>query len=94
MTMNWLYLYETYPVLSARWKYSENTIGDKVIDYATKMYKVALQMIKFGLKCRRRFGRTVDCCTFTVQEMRQDPSSEWFDYKSHSCGLVSILVCV
>ena len=53
------------------------------------MGKVARKKIVWGLKDGIGNGRTVDCSTFIVQEFRLDPGSKWFDYKSHSCGLVS-----
>ena len=87
MTMNWLYLYDTYPVLSGRWKYCEETIGSRVIDYGMKFATIGRNKIVFYLKDDLELGRTVDCTTFMVYEMRQDPSHIWFDYKTHSCGL-------
>ena len=87
MTMKWLYLYDTYPVLSARWNYCKEYIGSKVIDYGKKMVKVARKKTTWGLKEGIRNGRTVDCSSFMVQEFWLDPSTEWFDYKTHSCGL-------
>ncbi|KAL7533034.1 hypothetical protein ACHAXR_006065, partial [Thalassiosira sp. AJA248-18] len=87
MTMNWLNLYETYPVLSGRWKYCEEYIGSKVLDYAEKMAVVARKKIVFDLKHGIEGGRSLDCSTFMVQEFRLDPSSKWFDYKTHSCGV-------
>ena len=89
MTMNWMYLYDTQPVLSARWKNCEEYIGDKVVEYGLKMAKVGRKKIIFELSRKVKLGRTVDCVTFMVQEMRLDPSAKWFDYKTHSCGLVS-----
>ena len=89
MTMNWMFLYDTYPVLTARWKYCEEYIGDKVIEYGLKMAKLGRKKIIFALNHKIKIGRTVDCVTFMVQEMRLDPSAKWFDYKTHSCGLVS-----
>ena len=37
ITLNWLFGYDTYPVLSARWGCCEEYIGATVIDYFTKM---------------------------------------------------------
>ena len=85
--MNWLTIYDTYPVLSGRWKYCEEYIGSTVIDYGKKMAKVARKKIVFKLEHDLEHGRTVDCSTFKVQEFRLDPSTKWFDYKTHSCGL-------
>ena len=87
MTMNWLNLYDTYPVLSGRWKCCEETIGSKVINTGMKLAAIGEKKIVFHLAHDVVLGRTVDATTFMVYEMRQDPSNKWFDYKTHSCGL-------
>lgn len=89
MTMNWLRLYESYPILSGRWGYSEELIGSTVIAYGVLMAQVGRANVIFELEHPVELGRTVDCSTFMVNEMRLDPSSKWFDYKTNSCGLVS-----
>ena len=90
MTLNWLTLYEVYPVLSARWKRREEYIGSKIIECGMKMANFAREkIIYFELKHDVQMGRTVDCVTFEIYEMRQDPNSKWFDWKTHSAGLVS-----
>ena len=81
MTMNWLYLYDTYPVLSGRWKYCEEYIGENVIKYGKMMAHIGRRKVVFELKDDVELGRTVDCCTFMIHEMRLDPSSQWFDWK-------------
>lgn len=90
MTLNWLCLYDTYPVLSPRWKRCVEYIGPKVIDYAKKMAKLAMKKIIFELEHDVELGRTVDCSTFMIYEMRLDPNTKWFDWKTHSAGLVSL----
>ena len=87
MTLNWYYLYDTYPVLSGRWKYCEETIGKQLMAYGEKIRAVVVKKIVFELKVKKSIGRTVDCTTFKCFEMRLDPSNKWFDYKHHSCGL-------
>jgi hypothetical protein len=90
MTLNWMTLYEVYPVLSARWKRSEEYIGPKIIECLEKMANFAMEtIVDFALKHAVETGRTVDCATFMIQEMRQDPNTKWFDWKTHSAGLVS-----
>ena len=90
MTLNWMTLYEVYPVLSARWKRSEEYIGPKIIECLEKMANFAMEtIVDFALKHAVETGRTVDCVTFMIQEMRQDPNTKWFDWKTHSAGLVS-----
>lgn len=87
MTMNWLCLYDTYPILSVRWGYCEEYVGKKVMSCAEKMAEVARKKIRFELEHYVEAGRTVDCANFMLQEMRLDPSNEWFDWKTHSCGV-------
>ncbi|KAL7532717.1 hypothetical protein ACHAWF_009526, partial [Thalassiosira exigua] len=87
MTLNWLYLYDTYPVLSARWKQCEEYIGSKVIDYGNKMAHIARMKIHFEIAHNIENGRSLDTASFQAREMRKTPHSEWYDWKSHSCGL-------
>ena len=90
ITFNWMTLYEVYPVLSARWKRSEEYIGSKIIECCMKMADFARnKIIRFALKHPVEIGRTLDCANFMIQEMRQDPHTKWFDWKTHSAGLVS-----
>ena len=49
MTMNWLTLYETYIILSGRWKYCEEYIGSKVMGYGMLMARVVIKKIAFEL---------------------------------------------
>jgi len=87
LTMNWLFGYDTYSVLSGRWNYCEETIGEVVIKYGLMMAEIGRGKIVFQLNDDVELGRTVDCATFPTNEMRQDPSTIWYDPKSHSCGL-------
>ena len=87
MTLNWLTLYATYPVLSGRWGCCEKYIGNTLIDYGMKMAKLARKKITVALKHDIELGRSVDCATFMTHEFRLDPSAGWFDYKTHSSGL-------
>jgi len=94
MTLNWLTLYDIYPVLSVRWGYYEEYIGPTVIEYGKKMAILARKKIRFVLEHNIELRRTVDGATFMTREMRLDPSSEWYDWKTHSYGLVSGLCIV
>ena len=93
MALNWLFLYDTYPVLSGRWKFSEEFIMKSVADYASLIEVLSKNKIVFDLMHDLKIGRSVDCCNFTIQEMRLDPNSKWYDHKSNSCGLVSCNSC-
>ena len=89
MVLNWLFLYDTYPVLSGRWKFSEEFIMKSVAEYGSLIEVLSRKKIVFDLKHDIKLGRSVDCCNFMIQEMRLDPHSKWYDHKSNSCGLVS-----
>ena len=59
LTMNWLFLYDTYPILSGRWKYSEEFIGRTVMRYGMLMATVGRRKIVFELEHKNvKFGRT------------------------------------
>jgi len=88
MTLNWLYLYETYPVLSGRWQYSENHIGRTVIPYGKMFQQLSRKIIRFEFKDDDGpYLFSLDTVNFLCCEMRLDPSSKWFDPKSKSAGL-------
>lgn len=95
MTMNWMFLYETYHVLSGRWKCCVEYIGSRLIQYCKMMAKLRHKKILLRFKPgNHTYKATLDGCIFDVNEMRLDPSTEWFNHKSHSCGLVSSFVHV
>ena len=49
--------------------------------------------IKFSFENTNRvFVSSFDCVNFLIQEPRLDPSSKWYDHKSHSAGLVSLYI--
>ena len=70
-----------HTVLSGRWNYCEEYIGENVIKYGKMMAHIGRRKVVFELKDDVELGRTVDCCTFMIHEMRLDPSSQWFDWK-------------
>ncbi|EJK71943.1 hypothetical protein THAOC_06572, partial [Thalassiosira oceanica] len=77
MTLNWLYLYETYPVLSGRWQYSENHIGRTVIPYGKMFQQLSRKIIRFEFKDDDGpYLFSLDTVNFL-----------WFDPKSKSAGL-------
>ena len=93
MTLNWLTLYATYPVLSGRWGCCENYIGNTLIDYGMKMTKLARKKITFALEHDIELGCSVNCATFMTHEFRLDPSAGWFDYKRHIWLDIRVLSC-
>ena len=50
--------------------------------------KVGLHLVDMTAKV----PLTMDTVNFTTYEIRTDPSSKWYDPKSHSSGLVSVFV--
>jgi len=92
MSINWLFLYETREVLGGRWNRCENDIGRLVIQYAKMIQQLKGKKIKFTFTRNEVYLATYDTVNFTTQEFRLDPSAKYFDYKSHSAGLVSCLV--
>ena len=57
-------------------------------EYGKQMQSLKDTKIRFELDDDEIFF-SLDTVNYLVQEMRQDPSSKWYDHKSHSCGLVS-----
>ena len=89
MSMNWFKTYDTERVLSARWRYGDLMhIRNTVKDVARKVASMEKDVIVFGGFDEDEvyiFG--VDTVHFITQEFRLDPSSKWYDFKSHSSGL-------
>lgn len=93
MTMNWFTLYEPRPVLAGRWSFCEDYIGRKVKECGAMIASLMSTKIKFSFENTNRvFVSSFDCVNFLIQEPRLDPSSKWFDHKSHSAGLVSLQI--
>jgi hypothetical protein len=95
LTMNWLTLYDIYIVLSGRWGYHHDSIA-RIVFEGTRMLqsflkdKVGLHLVDMTAKV----PLTMDTVNFTTYEIRTDPSSKWYDPKSHSSGLVSVFLIV
>ena len=91
LTMNWLTLYDKYLVLSGRWGYHHDTIGPMVWRYARMIQsflkdKVGTHLVDMSIP----IPLSLDTVNFTVNEIRTDPHSKWYDHKSHSSGFVSL----
>jgi len=87
ITLNWLALYDTYPVLSGRWDDCEKSIGIIIINYGMKIAVLARKKIVFKVKHDVELERSLEYVTFMAHELKLDPSSGWFDWKTHSAGL-------
>ena len=77
-------------VLAGRWGYGEDYIRDKVKEIARfiQSYKPTLIVLDPTLFHDDERDRiTVDCVNFITEEFRQNPSPDYYDPKSNSCGL-------
>ena len=70
MALNWLYLYDTYPVLAGRFHHHENYIGVKVIEYTKRIQKLCRATIRFTFNSDSPYPFTLDTVNFLCNEMR------------------------
>ncbi len=89
MTLNWLYINDKHSVLSGRWGCCEEYIGPKLKHYAMMIQSLKKKKIKFVFSHNNHYKASIDCSNFVANEFRLDPSSQWYDHKSNSSGLVS-----
>jgi hypothetical protein len=90
MGLNWLKLYDIEHVLAGRWNYDESVCREKCKKTTRRIESFREKLIVFDASMFRPEEIhiiTVDGVNFITQEFRLDPSTKWFDHKSHSCGL-------
>ena len=90
MTLNWAKRYDVKHVLAGRWGYGEKYIGAKIKEIAKRIQSFFAKMIVFDpdlFDDREIHIISVDTFNCTTEEMRQTPSTAFFDHKSNSCGL-------
>eukprot|EP00573_Skeletonema_grethae_P001575 CAMPEP_0201689654 /NCGR_PEP_ID=MMETSP0578-20130828/3211_1 /ASSEMBLY_ACC=CAM_ASM_000663 /TAXON_ID=267565 /ORGANISM="Skeletonema grethea, Strain CCMP 1804" /LENGTH=248 /DNA_ID=CAMNT_0048174363 /DNA_START=110 /DNA_END=852 /DNA_ORIENTATION=+ len=90
MTLNWAKRYDVEHVLAGRWGYGEKYIGAKIKEIAKRIQSFFEKMIVFDpdlFDDREIHIISVDTFNCTTEEMRQTPSTAFFDHKSNSCGL-------
>ena len=88
MSLNWWKTYDVEHVLSGRWGFGEKQIREKVKDNSFKIASLKSLKTRFGgFHDDERYVFGVDGVHFLTEEFRLDPSSKWYDFKSHSCGL-------
>ncbi|KAL3769802.1 hypothetical protein ACHAWU_010310 [Discostella pseudostelligera] len=90
MGLNWLKLYDVEAVLAGRWGYSEVTCREKCRATVRHIQSFKEKMIRFDpslFRSEETHIISVDCVNFITEEFRLNPSTEYFDHKSHSCGL-------
>jgi hypothetical protein len=88
MAMNFLKGYDTEHVLSGRWKLNEKDIRE-----SNRSVVIVIQCLKEkkvvwgGWEDDEIFIGSVDGVNCRIQEVRKDPGSKWFDYKSNGAGV-------
>lgn len=90
MTLNWAKRYDVEHVLAGRWGYSEEYIGPKLKEIGKRIQSFVSKVIVFDPNLfdeREIHIITVDTFNCTTEEMRQTPSTAFYDHKSNSCGL-------
>ena len=90
MALNWLKLYDIESVLAARWDYDESTCRSKIRETTKRIQSFKERLIVFdpsSFRPEEVHIITVDGVNFITQEFRLNPSTGYFDHKSHSCGL-------
>jgi len=94
LALNWLNLYSTEPVMSGRWGFCYDHIRKMTKVYAKMIQSLKERKITFdGFDPDEIHLISVDTVSFRTQEFRNDPSSDWFDFKSHSSGLKYEFAC-
>ena len=89
MTFNWLWNKDNWVVLGKTWKHCDKVVGRRVWDMISKIAAMKKEKIQMKFSHKKNHVASFDCCDFLCNEMRHDPSDQWFSFKSHSCGLVS-----
>ena len=87
---------ESEHVFSGRWQFHEDTLRKHTWNTLAHLSAMSEHLITFD---DDEFGDgvhelSVDCVNFTVNELRTDPSSKWFDQKSHSAGNTKYYIIV
>ena len=91
MTLNWFKGYDNLHVLAGRWDKDEKSISKTVKKFGQMIQSLKSDklLFEFGDTTHRTFLASLDTVNFKTSEFRLDPSSKWYDQKSHSSGLVS-----
>lgn len=90
LTCNWLKGYDSMHVLEGRWGNCEDYMRPRIKQCQRMMQALRREKMKFG-ESNAQVVANVDTVSFMVQEFRQDPSSDCFDPKTKSPGVVSTI---
>lgn len=75
-------------MLAGRWKYGEDYIRRAVRENAASIQSLKPRVIRFaGFAEGEIHWVTVDGSNFDTEEFRLDPSTKWYNHKSHSSGV-------
>ncbi|KAL3936902.1 MAG: hypothetical protein SGARI_002359 [Bacillariaceae sp.] len=88
MGLNFLKGYDTEHVLSGRWKMDEKKLREKNRATVKAIQALKEKKVVWGeWDDDEVFIVSVDGVHCKIREVRKDPSSKWFDHKSHGAGL-------
>ena len=81
-------------LLVGRYDCCEYTVERKTKEYVRLIQSFKEELIRWeGFDPRLVFQFTVDCANYLTNEFRLDPSSGWYDHKSHSAGVKYEYAC-
>ena len=87
MTLQWLCTYAKEVDLAGRYGCCEKTVEKKTREY-TKLFQSFKDLkVRFDGFDQRTYQFSVDGQNYDTYEYRMDPSSKWYNHKSHSSGL-------
>jgi hypothetical protein len=88
MTVNWLKLYDTEHVLSARWGLHENTLRPILKNYSESIQELKERKVLWGnFDEDEIFLVSVDGVHCRIQEIRKDPGAKWYSHKFNGPAL-------
>ncbi|KAK1744412.1 hypothetical protein QTG54_004945 [Skeletonema marinoi] len=90
MLVEWLNKYDTESGMTSRWGWDEKHIGRKLKKVGKQMQSASKAVIVLDLNNfdpKEVIIVSVDCVNYATTEFRLDPSTMWFDHKSHGPGL-------
>jgi hypothetical protein len=88
MALNFLKLYDSEHVLSGRWKIDEKLLRESIRQTVQQIQDLKNKKIIWGeWGDEEIFVVSVDGVHCRIREVRKNPSTKWFDHKSHGAGL-------
>jgi hypothetical protein len=87
MAVMWLTTYAKENDLAGRFKCCEKTVEQKCKEYCKLFQSFKDVKVRFKGFDNRVYQYDVDAQNYNTYEFRMDPSSKWYNHKSHSSGV-------